>query len=196
MTGDQGLRLRDGLRVERVGGEMVVLDGDARRVHRLSGPAADLVEVLLDGADVPFGDEATLRVVGALRAAGIVEGGVTRRRALGTAVAAAGVGIVTLTLPGAAAATTHITGFSGPLTVSGGTEGVPTGSLAAGVTAAEGVQRICRGTAVRGRVAAVRGREDRSTMRVRRPGSVAVAVVPASPRGAATARPAWSSSGT
>ena len=129
------VRLVPGLRVDRVDGELIVLDEAARRVHRLRGPAADVVRRLEDGADVAFDDGATLRVVGALRAAGLVEGGVSRRGALGVAAAAASLGILTLSLPGAASAES---GGGGPLSLTGGTEGVPEGALSPAVTAAAG----------------------------------------------------------
>lgn len=136
---DNPPRLRDGLRFERIADEVIVLDEAAHRVHRLRGPAARLVVELQGGSEVAFGDEATSRVVGALRAAGVVEGGVTRRRALGAAAAAAaGLGILTLSLPGAAAAESgggDDGGDSDPgssLTVTGGTDGAPTGATALG----------------------------------------------------------------
>lgn len=129
-------RLRPGLRVDRVGEELLVLDGSSHRVHRLRGPAADVVRRLRDGVAVPFGDPEVVRVVAALRSAGVVEGGVSRRRALGAA-AAAGLGIMTLSLPGAAMASTHIDGSGSSFSVSGGTAGVPSGAFAGSMAAAE-----------------------------------------------------------
>lgn len=110
-------RLRPGLRLERVGDELVVLDQASHRVHRLTGPAADAVTRLAEGSQ---GTSVPAEVLEALRAAGIIDGALSRRRALG-ASAAAGLGVVSMALPAAFAAASGGGGGSSSLTVSGGT---------------------------------------------------------------------------
>lgn len=127
--------LRPGLRVDRLGTEVVVLDATSALVHRLNGPAAEVLNrVVLRGQAVADLPARLGPAVAGLREAGVLRGEVPRRQALGAA-AAGTVGILTLVLPAAAAAAT------------GGGDGVGTASddssdgdltLPSGMTAAAG----------------------------------------------------------
>lgn len=121
-----------GLRTERVGGETVVLDGAMHLVHRLSGPAAEVLRAAADGID-PAALPARLRpAAGVLTELGVLceerspgvrvlplDRAVARRSALGLAAAAA-VGVASFALPTAGAAASTVTPTSGLL--SGGSE--------------------------------------------------------------------------
>ena len=102
--GQEHPALRRGLRVDRVGTEAVVLDPVAALVHRLTGPAAEVMaELVLRGRDVADLPARLAPAVAGLRQAGVLRGEVSRRQALGTAAVGA-VGIMTLALPSAATA--------------------------------------------------------------------------------------------
>ena len=128
--------LRPGLRVDRLGTEVVVLDAGSALVHRLAGPAAEVLDrIVLHGhavADLPgrLGP-----AVAGLRAAGVLRGDVARRQLLGAGAAGA-VGILTLPLP--ASATAASDGDGGAL--GGAYDDSTTGSttLPDGLTAADG----------------------------------------------------------
>ena len=97
------ISLRDGLISESLNGEMVVLDSAAGVVHRLSGPALDVVALVAEGeSDVPA--EYSDTVDHLLELGIVVARGMSRRTVLRAGTAAAAVGIVTLVLPSAAAA--------------------------------------------------------------------------------------------
>lgn len=135
--GQEHPALRRGLRVDRVGTEAVVLDPVAALVHRLTGPAAEVVaELVLRGRDVADLPARLAPAVAGLRQAGVLRGEVSRRQALGTAAVGA-VGIMTLALPSAATAASPGGGGSG-----GGSayDNSPNGSLTlpSGFTAADG----------------------------------------------------------
>lgn len=105
--------LRRGLRVDRVGTEAVVLDPVAALVHRLTGPAAEVMaELVMRGRDVADLPARLAPAVAGLRQAGVLRGEVSRRQALGTAAVGA-VGIMTLALPWAATAASPGSGGSG-----------------------------------------------------------------------------------
>ena len=111
-------RLGDGLRIEEVGDEVVVLDAAQGLVHRLNGDAAAAARHLLtQGPEGALGPD----VVGLdeLVDAGIVVSDLPRRRVL-RAGAGALVGVSTFALPSALAAAT-ITGPNGSVSVAGGT---------------------------------------------------------------------------
>jgi hypothetical protein len=96
--------MRRGLRIDRLGTEVVVLDAEAALVHRLTGPAAEVVNTVVM-RDVAVDDlpSRLAPAVAGLREAGVLRGDVPRRQALGAAVAGA-VGILTVVLPAATAA--------------------------------------------------------------------------------------------
>ena len=102
------VRLRDGLRVEEIDGEAVVLDRDGATVHRFTGDAVEALRLLSSDvapAEVP---ERLVPAVDKLVAAGVVANPShwTRRKVLlagGAAWGAATVASVALSLPAAAA---------------------------------------------------------------------------------------------
>lgn len=97
-TGPRGQpRWRDGLRVDRSAGEVLILDPQAHRLVRLAGPAA-----LAPGRDDVRAHLAALGLVDAT-GEGAALLGASRREVL-TAGAAAALGITVLALPGAASA--------------------------------------------------------------------------------------------
>jgi hypothetical protein len=131
-TGVSHPALRPGLRVDHVGTDAVVLDHVSGLVHRLTGPAAEVIDALvMRGHDV---DDLPSRLAGAvsgLREAGVLRGDVPRRQALGAALAGT-VGILTLTLPSAlAAASAGGPGGTGGGGTGDGIEGLPAGMSAA-----------------------------------------------------------------
>lgn len=116
--------LRPGLRIDRIGTEAVVLDPAGGRVHRLTGDSSEVLRLLVaDGREVADLPARLAPAVLGLRTAGVLRGGVGRRRALATAAVGA-VGIVTMALPTAAAATSDVDG-----TGSGGYDDSTDGTL-------------------------------------------------------------------
>jgi len=95
------MRLTNDVRVEKVGGEFVALDRSGAVVHRVTGEAAVVLGLVIDGADVPSQyDDALATLVDA----GVVEShGMTRRHLL-LAAGAAGAGITTFALAAPSAA--------------------------------------------------------------------------------------------
>ena len=129
--------LRRGLRVDRVGTEAVVLDPVAALVHRLTGPAAEVMaELVMRGRDVADLPARLAPAVAGLRQAGVLRGEVSRRQALGTAAVGA-VGIMTLALPSAATAASPGVGGSGGVATDVSVTGV-TDTLPSWATAASG----------------------------------------------------------
>lgn len=128
--GAESIRLAPGVRPEDDGRELVLVDGPGRVVHRLVGPAAELVRAVLAGDDVRGADPllvAALRTAGVLRAEA---GAVLSRRAVGAGAAA--LGIATMLLPGAAEATSLATlgaGSTGYLFTNGGFSSAASGEL-------------------------------------------------------------------
>jgi hypothetical protein len=114
-------RLKAELLIEEIDGAYLICDGDSGVVHRLEGPAAGLVGRLRDGHEIDVSSDvvaATLVDLGILVSAPEVSGlemeterGVvspmTRRRLLQLGAAATAVGVVTMVLPSAAAASSH-----------------------------------------------------------------------------------------
>lgn len=96
------LRLKEDVRIERIGDEVVALDRSGAVVHRVTGSAATAIAMIADGADLPaeFDD-----VVASLVEAGVVEQSGLNRRRLLLAAGAVGAGITTFSLnpPSAAA---------------------------------------------------------------------------------------------
>jgi hypothetical protein len=102
-------RIVPGLVTEEIGQEILVCDTDLAVVHRVSGPAADLLRQVLatGGAPAALQDDditAGLVAAGVLVAADAPAELVSRRSFVGAAAAVGAFGIVTLALPRAAAA--------------------------------------------------------------------------------------------
>jgi YVTN family beta-propeller protein len=96
------IRMSSRVSVERVGDDLMVLTHDGV-VHKVTGPAAHVLDCVAEGRPVPDGlDDA----VAALVDAGVLDnpGGVSRRLVLVGSGAAAAVGLTSLVLPMASAA--------------------------------------------------------------------------------------------
>jgi hypothetical protein len=103
------VRLTPGLWAETVGEDVLVLDADRAVVHHLSGASAEAVRAVVAGhapRSLPDDVRFALRT---LVDSGLVtsEARLTRRGLLRTGGALAGVGLATIALPTAAAATSH-----------------------------------------------------------------------------------------
>ncbi len=104
---NDSVRVVTGVSVEILDNEVVVLDPRSGLVHRLTGMAAQVVQTIHDGAhESAQWSEQELEAISVLADLGIVEApsGLSRRSLLTMAAAGAAVGVVTLALPGAAAA--------------------------------------------------------------------------------------------
>ena len=103
------VRLREGLRIEEIDGDAVVLDRNGSTVHRFTGSAVEALRLLADGveqADVP---EHLVSSIDELAASGVVADPAhwSRRKILiagGAAWGAATIATVGLSLPAAAQA--------------------------------------------------------------------------------------------
>jgi len=102
-------RIVPGLVTEEIGQEILVCDTDLAVVHRVSGPAADVLRQVLATGGAPVAlesDDITSGLVtaGVLVAADAPADLVSRRSFVSAAAAVGAIGIVTLALPRAAAA--------------------------------------------------------------------------------------------
>jgi len=117
-------RIVPGLVTEEIGQEILVCDTDLALVHRVSGPAADVLRQVLATGGEPVAlesDDITSGLVaaGVLVAAGAPGDLVSRRSFVSGAAAVGAIGIVTLALPRAAAASSVVEpsgGGGGPTT--------------------------------------------------------------------------------
>lgn len=104
---NHSVRVVTDVSVEILDNEVVVLDPRSGLVHRLTGMAAQVVQTIHDGAhESAQWSEQELEAISVLADLGIVEApsGLSRRSLLTMAAAGVAVGVVTLALPGAAAA--------------------------------------------------------------------------------------------
>jgi hypothetical protein len=111
-------RILPGLVTEEIGQEILVCDTDLAVVHRVSGPAADVLRQVLASGGAPAAlqnDDVTSGLVaaGVLVAVDAPAELVSRRSFVGAAAAVGAFGIVTLALPRAAAASSSIEGAGG-----------------------------------------------------------------------------------
>lgn len=108
------LRLRDGVRVEAVGDEAVLLDASGETVHRVTGDAVRALELLADGVSVADVPEDLLSVMDDLTALGVLDTPSlwSRRRTIiaGGGAAFAAATVTTFALAGPVAALTECTG--------------------------------------------------------------------------------------
>jgi hypothetical protein len=106
-------RIVPGLVTEEIGQEILVCDTDLAVVHRVSGPAADVLRQVLASGGAPVALESD-DITSGLVAAGVLVAAdapgdlVSRRSFVGAAAAVGAMGIVTLALPRAAAASSNI----------------------------------------------------------------------------------------
>jgi hypothetical protein len=106
-------RILPGLVTEEIGQEILVCDTDLAVVHRVSGPAADVLRQVLATGGEPValeGDDITSGLVaaGVLVSAEVPADLVSRRSFVSAAAAVGAIGIVTLALPRAAAASSTV----------------------------------------------------------------------------------------
>jgi len=115
-------RILPGLVTEEIGQEILVCDTDLAVVHRVSGPAADVLRQVLANRGAPAAlesDDITSGLVtaGVLVSADAPADDVTRRSFVRAAAAVGAMGIVTLALPRAAAASSgNVDGFNSSAT--------------------------------------------------------------------------------
>ncbi len=112
--------LRDGLRVEDLGHELVVLDAVGGRVHRLTGAAADALRAVISGVALPARARRTLGAVGILATDDPRRDGSDPDRRAVLAASALGVSTLLLPAPGMSASLTGLSaGGSAYLIVTG-----------------------------------------------------------------------------